>query len=90
MFSFLATTAAFVLGPILGASAINVSNVLIYSATAGFRHDSIPTAVESLSKLGSSYGVNFVNTEDQTKFNDEYLSQFDALFFLHNTDEGAF
>lgn len=88
MLSFVATAAAaLALSPFLGASAMNVSNVLVYSATAGFRHDSIPTAVDSLSKLGSSYGINFVNTEDPTRFNDEYLSQFDALFFLHTTEE---
>ncbi|KAG8802792.1 hypothetical protein FRC17_006340, partial [Serendipita sp. 399] len=55
--------------------------------TAGFRHDSIPTAVASLTQRGPSYGINFVNTEEPEKFTDDYLSQFDALFFLHNTDE---
>ncbi|KAG8831514.1 hypothetical protein FRC18_006405 [Serendipita sp. 400] len=68
-------------------AALNISNVLIYSYTAGFRHDSIPTAVASMTEKGPSYGINFVNTEDPEKFTDDYLSQFDALFFLHNTDE---
>lgn len=68
--------------------AMNVSNVLIYSHTAGFRHDSIPTAVAEMTRRGPDYGINFINSEDMTVFNDEYLSQFDALFFLSNTDEG--
>lgn len=70
------------------AFSMNVSNVLIYSYTAGFRHDSIPTAVASLVARGPSYGINFVNSEDPLNFTDTFLSQFDALFFLHNTDEG--
>jgi type 1 glutamine amidotransferase len=69
------------------ALAMNVSNVLIYSYTAGFRHDSIPTAVAEMTRRGPDYGINFVNTEDMTMFTDDYLSQFDALFFLSNTDE---
>jgi hypothetical protein len=74
----------------LPAMAMNVSNVLIYSYTAGFRHDSIPTAVRALTERGPDYGINFVNSEDPDDFTDEYLTQFDALFFLHNTDEGWF
>jgi hypothetical protein len=70
------------------AFAMNVSNVLIYSYTAGFRHDSIPTAVASMMARGSGYGINFVNSEDPSQFSDEWLSQFDALLFLDNTDEG--
>ncbi|KIM27394.1 hypothetical protein M408DRAFT_71350 [Serendipita vermifera MAFF 305830] len=67
--------------------ALNVSNVLVYSATAGYRHDSIPTAISELTRRGPDYGINFINTEDMTLFNDRYLSQFDAVFFLSNTDE---
>ncbi|KAG8829161.1 hypothetical protein FRC17_007039 [Serendipita sp. 399] len=69
------------------AHARNVSNVLIYSHTVGFRHDSIPAAVAAMTERGPSYGINFVNTEDPSRFNDAYLSQFDALFFLHTTGD---
>ncbi|PVF98113.1 class I glutamine amidotransferase-like protein [Serendipita vermifera] len=69
------------------ARAMNVSNVLIYSYTAGFRHDSIPTAVQALVQRGPDHGINFVNSEDPDDFTDEYLKQFDALFFLDSTEE---
>jgi len=86
MFSLGLTTLA--LGALQSVLAINVSNVLIYSMTAGYRHDSIPTAVSEMTRRGVDYGINFINTEDMTKFRDDYLSQFDAIFFLSNTDEG--
>lgn len=66
----------------------NVANVLIYSATAGYRHDSIPTAIAEMTRRGPDHGINFDNTEDMTKFTDAFLSQFDAVFFLSNTAEG--
>jgi len=69
--------------------AVNYAKVLIYSYTAGYRHDSIPTAVTSLTQRGPTQGINFTNSEQPSDFNDDYLSQFDALFFLQNTDEGS-
>jgi len=69
------------------ATAMNVSNVLLYTYTAGYRHDSIPTAVQSLTQHGPDYGINFQNSEDPTDFTDEFMSQFDALMFISNTDE---
>lgn len=68
----------------------NVYNVLIYSYTAGFRHDSIPTAIQAMVQRGQDYGINFVSTEDPDKFTVDYLSQFDGLFFLQNTEDGQF
>lgn len=64
------------------------SRALIYSATADFRHDSIPTAVQSLKTQGPSYNVSFDQTEDMTWFTDDRLAQYDALVFLDNTGEG--
>jgi len=63
--------------------------VLIYSATQGFRHDSIPTAIQSMKDHTNltSFGIQFDNTEDATKFTDENLSQYDALLFLMTTGE---
>jgi hypothetical protein len=88
MLGFTVPALALALAGAPAALALNVSNVLIYSMTAGFRHDSIPTAVASMTQRGPTYGINFVNTEDMHMFNSDYLSQFDAIFFLSNTDEG--
>jgi hypothetical protein len=37
--------------------------VLVYTRTVGFRHDSIPTAIEVLGEKGPSFGVSFNFTE---------------------------
>jgi hypothetical protein len=62
---------------------------LIYSATADFRHDSIPTARDALIARGSSINVQFDATEDPTRFTDTGLAPYDLLLFLMNTGEGA-
>ncbi|KAF9561948.1 class I glutamine amidotransferase-like protein [Agrocybe pediades] len=63
------------------------ARVLIYSATAGFRHDSIPTAINVLMARGGSIDTEFVATEDSTQFNDNNLASFDALVFLSTTGD---
>ncbi|EIN09780.1 class I glutamine amidotransferase-like protein [Punctularia strigosozonata HHB-11173 SS5] len=61
--------------------------VLIYSATADFRHDSIPTAVQALQNTSESTNTLFDHTEDKTLFTDDNLANYDALLFLMNTGE---
>lgn len=64
------------------------AHVLIYSATAEFRHDSIPTAIQAMVSEGPSYNIHFDNTEDQTWFTDGRINEYDALVFLDNTGQG--
>ncbi|KAG8716398.1 hypothetical protein FRC11_013381 [Ceratobasidium sp. 423] len=61
--------------------------ILIYSATAGYRHDSIPAATAALQQLGQQHGIAFDATEDKTQFNDNNLAKYDAILFLSNSDE---
>ncbi|KAG6909945.1 hypothetical protein DXG01_014214 [Tephrocybe rancida] len=63
------------------------ARILIYSATAGFRHDSIPTATAALKANGPSINAQFDSTEDKSQFTLENLSQYDALLFLSTTGE---
>ncbi|KAJ6577365.1 class I glutamine amidotransferase-like protein [Mycena capillaripes] len=63
------------------------ARVLVYTATQGFRHDSIPTAVEALNEQGPSINIAFDNTEDMTQFNDQNLANYDAIMFLSTTGE---
>jgi len=67
--------------------AAQAPKVLIFSATLGFRHESIPTAITELQKHGPEYGVTFENTEDPASFNATFLNQYDAIMFLMNTDD---
>lgn len=71
------------------AQSIGPARVLIYSATAGFRHDSIPTAIQALKSKGASINVGFDATEDRGQFTDTTLGTYDALLFLSTTGEGA-
>ncbi|KAI0297244.1 class I glutamine amidotransferase-like protein [Multifurca ochricompacta] len=62
---------------------------LIYSATADFRHDSIPTARDALIARGQSIDILFDVTEDPTRFTDAGLTPYDLLVFLMNTGEAV-
>jgi len=64
------------------------ARLLIYSATERFRHDSIPTAIDSLKENGPAIDVIFDATEDASQFNDANLAMYDALVFLSTTGEG--
>lgn len=64
--------------------------VLIYSATDGFRHDSIPTAIQSLKEHSPAHNLRFDNTEDRSWFTDKTLAKYDAVLFLDTTGEGTF
>lgn len=64
-----------------------VPQVLVYSYTAGFRHDSIPTAIDMFKQRAGDYGVEFTFTEDPTYFVDDKLAAFDSILFLQTSEE---
>ena len=64
------------------------ANVLIYSATRAFRHDSIPAAVEALKSRSAVHNITFDNTEDLTWFREDRLKEYDAIVFLSTTGDG--
>ena len=55
----------------------------------GFRHDSIPTAIEAFKQQGPEYGISFTFSEDPSIFSDDGLNSFDAIGFVSNSDEGT-
>ena len=61
--------------------------VLVFSATAGFRHASIPDAVAALRRLGAENGFAVDATEDATVFADAQLSAYDAIVFALTTGD---
>ncbi|KAG7089790.1 hypothetical protein E1B28_011441 [Marasmius oreades] len=63
------------------------TRVLIYSATRGFRHDSIPTAIQILKEKGPSVHIQFDSTEDENLFSDSNLAPYGAVVFLSTTGE---
>lgn len=62
-------------------------SVLIFSKTAGFRHQSIPKGVATVSKLLAEHNINFVHTEDAIYFSADSLKKFDAVIFLNTTGD---
>lgn len=63
------------------------ANILVYSRTAGWRHDSIPAGVAMFDALSAQYGFKVVATEDPTVFSDEQIGSYDAVVFLNTTGD---
>lgn len=61
--------------------------VLVFSKTEGYRHESIEVGVESIKALGLEHGFNVSHSEDATVFSDDKLKQFDAVIFLSTTGD---
>lgn len=60
--------------------------VLVFSATSGFRHNSIPHGKEALTLMGKSTGAyEAVVSDDPANFEPEVLSGFDAVIMLNPT-----
>lgn len=61
--------------------------VLVFSKTAGFRHDSIPAGVEAVKKLANPNGFEVDATEDSTEFTPENLKKYKVVVFLNTTGD---
>src|SRR5690349_746317 len=71
------------LNPCLGAP----YKVLVFSYTAGFRHDSITNGLATIQLLGSTNNFTVDATEDPTQFTDAALAQYKAIIFLSTTGD---
>jgi len=61
--------------------------VLVFSKTAGFRHDSIPAGITSIRSLGRANGFSVSATDDASTFTRKRLRGFDAVVFLNTTGD---
>jgi type 1 glutamine amidotransferase len=61
--------------------------VLVFSKTAGFRHDSIAAGIAAVQALGAANGFAVDATESATFFNDASLARYDAVIFLNTTGD---
>lgn len=64
-----------------------LENVLVFTRTAGFRHDAIGPGVEAIRALGSANGFAVTQTEEPGTFSDEGLSPYDVVIFLSTTGD---
>ncbi|MFE7956070.1 MULTISPECIES: ThuA domain-containing protein [unclassified Streptomyces] len=86
-----AATAALLLGCATGPATSQPGDdgkrVLVFSKTAGFRHDSIPDGVAALKQLGAGGGFTVDATEDAGAFTPGNLRRYDAVVFLSTTGD---
>jgi type 1 glutamine amidotransferase len=62
-------------------------DVLVFSKTAAFRHDSIPAGIQLIRDLGAANSFTVTATEDANQFNAANLAQFEAVVFLNTTGD---
>jgi type 1 glutamine amidotransferase len=61
--------------------------VLVFSKTAGFRHQSIPDGINALREIGDQLSLEVDATEDAGRFTDAGLGRYQAVVFLSTTGE---
>jgi type 1 glutamine amidotransferase len=61
--------------------------VLVFSKTAGFRHDSIEEGITALQELGAENNFTVTATEDGAAFTSENLAQHRVVVFLSTTGD---
>lgn len=61
--------------------------VLVFSKTAGYHHESIPTGIAAIQKLGSENGFDVDTTTQSSKFNEDNLKQYATVIFLSTTGD---
>jgi type 1 glutamine amidotransferase len=62
-------------------------DVLVFSKTAGFRHDAIPAGIQAIQSLGTANSFTVTATEDAAAFTTANLGQYEAVVFLSTTGD---
>jgi type 1 glutamine amidotransferase len=62
-------------------------DVLVFSKTAGFRHDAIPTGIATIRELGAANNFTVTATEDANAFTTGNLAQYETVVFLNTTGD---
>lgn len=63
------------------------ASILVFSKTAGFRHESIPEGKKALMKLGEEHGFKVDTTENAMYFTEDSLKNYKAVVFLSTTED---
>lgn len=61
------------------------ARVLVFTKTSGWHHDSIPTSVAALQRLGAQEGMQVDHSEDAHDFNAAHLARYQAVVFANTT-----
>ena len=62
-------------------------NVLVFSKTEGFRHESIEVGKEAITALGKKHGFSVATTEDASVFQESELQRYNVVIFLNTTGD---
>lgn len=62
-------------------------DVLVFSKTEGFRHDSIEPGIEAIKKMGQEKGFSVAATEDAGLFREAILKAYNVIIFLNTTQD---
>ncbi|MGY0003812.1 lectin [Micromonospora sp. I033] len=62
-------------------------DVLVFSKTAGFRHDAIPAGIQAIRDLGAANSFTVTATEDAAQFTTANLARYEAVVFLNTTGD---
>ncbi|MEU4480640.1 lectin [Micromonospora sp. NPDC023966] len=62
-------------------------DVLVFSKTAGFRHDAIPAGIQAVRDLGAANNFTVTATEDAAQFTTANLARYEAVIFLNTTGD---
>lgn len=83
-------TFSWLLATLVAASAAHAETagrVLVFTKTAGWRHDSIPTAVATLRRVSREVGLVADHTEDAKAFTDANLARYRVVVFASTTGD---
>lgn len=61
--------------------------ILVFSRTTEYRHESIEPGIEALTDRAYDLGIRVEATEDPARFNEDDLSRYRAVVFLNTTGE---
>lgn len=63
------------------------SRVLVFSKTKGYYHESIPSGISAIQKLGAENSFDVDTTKDATFFTSDTLKKYKAIIFLSTTGD---
>jgi type 1 glutamine amidotransferase len=61
------------------------ARILVFTKTTGWHHDSIPTAIAALQRVGAEAGMRVDHSEDAGDFNAKNLARYQAVVFANTT-----
>ncbi len=70
-----------------GCGSSGEKKVLVFSKTAGYQHQSIPTGIVAVQQLGKENGFVVDTTSDASLFTEEILAQYSAVIFMSTTGD---